>query len=1101
MAALPDWLKKNIPKASLGTALGAAAFLPDVANIAKAESKLTAISKALASMYFWMGKIFAPLRQALVGGWMILGFNAIGKAINSLVRDTGSLEAALRRLQSIRGFERQFTTLTGSLSAAKQRVAELLALSQRGPFKFEDIAEASRSLEVLTRGAMSGANATRTIGNVAIATGNGINDVATAVGQFYSNLKAGQPIEGAAEQLRQMGVVSNITADRLKEMAANGAPATVIFSTLTEALDRTHSSLQEAADDLSTVTAEHEKAVEEMKARFGAPWTQSEIQSTKNMTAAFVAITPALEAVSKSMATVYSGFSTTSSWLAKIISQSPMVQSAIEGIGKAFAGLAVAMAAAGTVLSVIAFPAVMAQATSLATSITSFLMPALIRMGLTFTAITQAGIILAGTLRVIAALLIGGAITGGVIALVGVVINLGLNIKKMVDAHQQMRQAFNQANDAILKQINAIRTLADKHEALAKALEASAAAEKRYRDLQNDPKAAGRLDYLFRLAEAHRQAKAARQTAREAAQAAGAITPESQELARAKMQEKRHQEEIDFQRTQSRGGPEARISSARERAAVLEERAKRGMGGVEKKAELAEELAPITQKTIKQEARKREAEQTIEEYKGMSDRDKAKNAFRERDAQNTKKDADERLKLLRKNANQIREQAKFAETPEGKGAAIERLQRQMQGATKEQQAGMRADIARLQIEQETLQIERDSVEANKERSEELKTQAELDERNLRLEKIRAQAELESARATGSPGERARKDFEITERRLKAEQAEITRLPEGEQNKERLAQLQAELATARTAERERVRGQAVTRIQTGLETAGVQARLAGHGEQAKAAEHLGNFVSKFEQLRQQFGDQEAKRLALQQEQNDIARESAQIVGHLKPVADSLTRIGGGGGVGGPTGDPQLIIEQRQLELQKQANAYLAAIEQALHEGGAPPEEGQPPQGPVTPPGSATPGFPAPAQGPAGTLPPGAPGGPAGILPPGAPGGPAAPVPGFAPMDYGGVTPQFAPMDYGGVSPASLGPTTPGGYMSKTKSISIGKVGAAGFSGQDLPTAVDTSGAGGERYYTPGADVARSTRELVRETKKSNDLLTPVATHSRVAGKSL
>lgn len=940
MAALPDWLKKNIPKATLGTAIGAAAFAPDVVGVATAEHKLTAITKALSSIYFWMGKIFSPLRQALVGGWMILGFNAIGKAINSLVKDTGSLEAALRRLQSIRGFERSFTTLTGGLSAAKQRVAELLALSQRGPFKFEDIAEASKNLEVLTRGAMSGATATKAIGNVAITTGNQIGDVATAVGQFYSTLRAGAPIEGAVEQLRQMGIVSNFTADQLRAMAENGAPATVIFSTLTESLDKTHSSLREAADDLTTVSAEHEKAVEEMKVRFGAPWTQAEVQSTKNMTAAFIAITPALEAVSKSFATVYTGFSTTSSWLAKLISQSPLVQAAIESVGKAFSYLAVAMAAAGAVLGVVAFPALIAQANALATSLTTFLGPTLVRLGLSFTTITQGGLILAGTLRVIAGLIAGGAFVGGVVALTGVIVNLGISIKRMVDAHQEMRRAFNQGNDAVTRQINGARTLAEAHEALAKALEQSATAEKNLRDLQNDPNAAKRLDYFFRLKEAQREVAKSKDAVQKALAIEGVTTPEAQELARTRAQAQRHQEEIDFQRQQSRGGPEARISGARERAAVLEERAKRGATGVEKRAELAEEEKQTTTDIITAEADKKKAQDTLEAFKKSAPSEQYRRAGEDKQAEKDIKDADERLKGLRKETARIREQGKYAETPEGKGAEIEKLQRQMQmnkGLTEDQRSGMRATIAKLQIEQETLLVERQSVEANKERSEELKTQAELDERNLRLEKIRAQAELETARATGSPGERARKEFDITQRRIKAEQEEVRRLPVSEQNQERLKQLQAELTQTRTAERERIRGQVVTRVQTGLETAGVQARLAGRGEEAKTAEHVGNFVSKFEQLRQQFGDQEAKRLALQQEQNEIAKEASGMAGAFKPIADSLTRIGGGGGVGGPTGDPQVIMQQRQVQLAAAANQYLASIEQELRNQGAPEEE--------------------------------------------------------------------------------------------------------------------------------------------------------------------
>jgi hypothetical protein len=419
-AALPTWLKKNIPKVTLGTAFSAAMFAPDVFKGLTAENKLTGISKALASIWFWTDKIFKPVRSAIYGGWMVVGFGTISKAIHSLVKDTGSLAAALQRLQSIRGFERQFAPFVGGLGAAKTRVAELLNISQRGPFKFEEIAESSKNLEVLTRGMMSGSAATQKIGQVAIATGNNINDVATAVGGFYSTLRAGEPIQGAVEQLRQMGIVSNFTANQLDQMAASGAPAGVIFETLSSSLDKSHAGLKTAADDLATVSAEHAKAAEEMKVRFGAPWTQAEVQSTKNFTAAMVAITPALEAVSQSLAVVFTGFSTMSSRFARFVSESAYVKAAIVAIGQALAVLSVGLVAVGAVMSLNALPALEALGVALTGKITA----GLSMLGLGATAAARTGLILLGVFRALAVVIVGGTFIGGLITLAGVLTNV-----------------------------------------------------------------------------------------------------------------------------------------------------------------------------------------------------------------------------------------------------------------------------------------------------------------------------------------------------------------------------------------------------------------------------------------------------------------------------------------------------------------------------------------------------------------------------------------------------------------------------------------------------------------------------------------------------
>lgn len=989
MAALQDFLKKNVPKSTL---FGAAMFAPDVVSGVTAENKLTGITKALASIWFWTDKIFKPLRTALIGGWMILGFNAISKAVTSLVKDTGSLAAALQRLQNIRGFERQFAPLLGGLGAAKQRVAELLALSQRGPFKFEEVATASKNLEVLTRGLMSGSGATRTIGKVAIETGNGINDVAEAVGGFYAKLRAGESVQGAVEQLRQMGVVSNFTATQLTQLAESGAPASVVFANLTDSLTKSHTALKGAGDDLATVAAEHQKASEEMKARFGAPWTQAEIQSTKNMTAAMVAITPALEAVSKSLAVVFTGFSTASSGFARMIAESAYVQAAITGIGQVLAVLSVGLLAIGTVMSVTALPALHAFAGTVGGLATA----ALGKWALTAGIAVRTGLVLTGVLRAISVVAVGGAFLTGLATLAGVLVNVGVGVAKAVNSLQEMRRAFNQGNDAIKEHIRTVQTVSDQYEALSQAVDQYTAARRKVQELESGVGFTGStIHRIMQLVEGYRELKKARSTLDEAKNIRGAITPESIDLARAKERQRLNKEEIDFQRQQARGGPEARIAGARARAEVLGARAERGERGVELRARLAQEEISITARRTVQTEKLTEAQKTLDDF------NKKPRAFQQRheeigkSAEKRVENATRELKRLGKEALTIELKPEFAETPEGKGAAITALQKELKKptTTPARAEDIRGQIAVLQIDKERLQTERDSAEANRSRSEELKTQAELDQRILNFEKIRAQAELEIARAAGSPGERAQKEFEITQRRIRAEQAEIRRLPPTEQNRQRIEALQAELEQARNVERERRRGLAVTRFETQMGTEEARARLTGQSEQVKLIENLRGFVSKFESLRQQFGDQEAARLAMQQQQAEMQQQAAQdMVQGMKPVADSLTRIGGGGGVGGPTGDPKFMLQQRQVALADIANRYLQTISGAVQKTGL--------QGPAgtlnAPPGTAgAPGIPG-AGGEAGAAgKPGAAGEGGAAGTPGAPGLPgAAGMPGAA-----------------------------------------------------------------------------------------------------------
>jgi hypothetical protein len=452
-ASAADYLKKNAKFAYGGGAVGGLFLASDLKGVLDADNKFTALLKTF--------KDFVLIRVGVAAA-----FTAIGGAIKALVIQTGSLDAAFKKLRVIQEYTHQFKIFTGGVDMAKKRVMELSELAKRGPFQFEDILEANKSLEVFTRGAYSSVEATKTIGAAALDSGNNIQDTAKAVGSFYDNLKAGRPVGEAADQLRQMGVISQSTAEELTTMASSGADASVVFAELTTVLEKSKNSTETYKDELASVAAEHEKAKEELKVAFGAPFTANEIQNIQNGTDALKAITPAVGNMANIAGGLYSAFSTATSTLIKFFAQSKIVVAALETLTVALIAASVAAVAFGAGA---ALP----------------LTVMLAKLELSFLGTSAAGLAFGVAIRALAVASLWGIIIGGVGSLVAATYNL---VKADLESEKVIRKqasAHDEATAAIAGQIAAVTTLTDKQEALAKALQGVYDAEKDLTDLRN----------------------------------------------------------------------------------------------------------------------------------------------------------------------------------------------------------------------------------------------------------------------------------------------------------------------------------------------------------------------------------------------------------------------------------------------------------------------------------------------------------------------------------------------------------------------------------------------------------------------------------------
>lgn len=130
----------------------------------------------------------------------------------------------------------QFKTLIGNIDEAKAHMADLKALGDTPPFNLEQFAAASRSLMVMTDGALGYKKSLEMIGDAAAATGMPIESMSHAVGRLFAVIRDGQPLSRATMQLRNMGILTPEVARNLDEMQKAGASASEMWAEVEKAL-------------------------------------------------------------------------------------------------------------------------------------------------------------------------------------------------------------------------------------------------------------------------------------------------------------------------------------------------------------------------------------------------------------------------------------------------------------------------------------------------------------------------------------------------------------------------------------------------------------------------------------------------------------------------------------------------------------------------------------------------------------------------------------------------------------------------------------------------------------------------------------------------
>lgn len=225
-------------------------------------AKLSGIKNAVGS---GLGAVASPFTgivakmAAVAGGAVSMG--AAFKVAHDSIEKTSEFE----------DIETSFVTLLGSTDAAKKRMDELSKFAASTPFDIPGVARASKTLETLTRGALSTGPGLTLVGDVAASTGTQFDEMAVTIGRAYDGLTSGRAVGESLQRLQELGTLSGTTRAKLEQMQSSGQKGAAVWSVLAQELGRFGGEMDRRSQTFSGKMSNMKDAWDSLQRAFGEP--------------------------------------------------------------------------------------------------------------------------------------------------------------------------------------------------------------------------------------------------------------------------------------------------------------------------------------------------------------------------------------------------------------------------------------------------------------------------------------------------------------------------------------------------------------------------------------------------------------------------------------------------------------------------------------------------------------------------------------------------------------------------------------------------------------------------------------------------------------
>jgi hypothetical protein len=317
-------------------------------NLAEAAVGADRMNKALGAA----GKAGTALKVAFADMLSPLGLAAgfaltFSVGLYKAVMDSRLLQAALERVAQVQVYSVQFEKLLGGMRQAKQRLNELASMAASGPFKFDDLVQANERLQRLSRGGFAGKKAMQMVADAAAATGVSTAQMAGMVGGAFDDAFSGRLIEGAVNQLRDVGAISMSAADKLINLERAGVRGKKLFDELTRSLAANKGAAAALRNTIAGLNNELEQAKGQQLGSIGEMFAQGQMDGLRASIKLVKEFGPVLKELLMPFAVVANAIGKMTLGVSKLVSNIPGLKSALVGVAQAAGTAAVALAALG----------------------------------------------------------------------------------------------------------------------------------------------------------------------------------------------------------------------------------------------------------------------------------------------------------------------------------------------------------------------------------------------------------------------------------------------------------------------------------------------------------------------------------------------------------------------------------------------------------------------------------------------------------------------------------------------------------------------------------------------------------------------------------
>lgn len=252
---------------------------------------------------------------------------------------------AMDRAAAKQAMVRQLAEITKSGAVAKAKLQDLLAFAQSAPFSLSNILEGGKALAQVSAGALLTKKNLALVGDTSAATNQQFNETAKALANLYDDLKNGRPVDETAQAMKEMGIFSQSTVDKLVELQRSGANITTTFNVATEALKANAGAMKTVTETIEDLQEKQGQVKAGILTPAGQIFNDSQKKGIEAQTQLLEKLAPVLTVVFRIVARVSDVFGVFQRNILRLIASIPGLSAIVGTIITAFTLLATATAA------------------------------------------------------------------------------------------------------------------------------------------------------------------------------------------------------------------------------------------------------------------------------------------------------------------------------------------------------------------------------------------------------------------------------------------------------------------------------------------------------------------------------------------------------------------------------------------------------------------------------------------------------------------------------------------------------------------------------------------------------------------------------------